>query len=243
MGAEKIIFIVAPGGAVGGGMGRVKDYILQSGGDRAGRYRFEAWVTRDERGAFHSLLLLAKAMLAVFLARIGGNLAFVHVNFGDKGSAFRKGLLILFAKAIGARVLLHLHAAELTEFYASSPGWRRAALRWPFEAADCVVVLGRLWRDWLVQELGLPAGKIDILYNGVPADPAPRRFAAGESGPRRILFLGFLTERKGISDFLAALAPMPRPGRRLSQETARWSSTVPAPRLWGSPGGRAFSAG
>ena len=54
---RRIGYILAPSGQAGGGMGRVKDYILQSGGDRHGRIRFGARVryfdvcSRYSRGA------------------------------------------------------------------------------------------------------------------------------------------------------------------------------------------------
>lgn len=207
--SQKTIYIVAPGGGVGGGMGRVKDYILQSAMAKSGPARFEALVTRDERGAAFSLLLVARAILMIWWARLTGRLAFVHVNFGDRGSAFRKGLIILASRLVGAPTLLHLHAAELVEFYAEGPAWRRFALRLPFRAATAVTVLGALWRDWLVRDLGINPRKIDVLYNGVPVEPTPRRFSGDPGRIRQILFLGLLTERKGLSDFLAALAALP----------------------------------
>lgn len=206
---EKIVYIVAPGGAVGGGMGRVKDYILQSPLAQAGPCRFLPLVTRDERGAGFSLLLLMRAILLIWWARITGRLAFVHVNFGDKGSAARKGLIILACKIAGAPCLLHLHAAELVEFYAAGSPLRRFALRLPFRLASSIVVLGQLWRDWLIRDLGIDPARIDVLYNGVPVTPSPRDFRQQPDAPRQIMFLGLLSERKGISDFLAALAALP----------------------------------
>lgn len=209
MSDEKVIYIVSSSGAAGGGMGRVKDYILASGGDAAGRYRFEALVTRDGRGAAFSLLLLLRAALLIWWNALRGRVAFVHVNLGDKGSALRKGLVIFAARMAFVPVVLHLHAAALIELYAASSSWMRRLIRLPFLASTSIIVLGRLWRDWLVNELRINPAKIDVLYNGVPVEPTPRRFLKNAPGPRKILFLGLLTERKGISDFLEALAAMP----------------------------------
>jgi glycosyltransferase involved in cell wall biosynthesis len=209
MSREKIIYVVSSSGAAGGGMGRVKDYILGSGGDADGRYRFEPLVTRNERGAAFSLLLLLRAVLIIWASAMTGRVAFVHVNLGDKGSAFRKGLVIIAARLAFVPVVLHLHAAALIELYAGASRWMRKLIRLPFRASTSIIVLGKLWRDWLVNDLAIDTAKIDVLYNGVPVEPTPRRFSTAKEGPREILFLGLLTERKGISDFLHALAMMP----------------------------------
>ena len=59
---DRTIFIVAPDGQAGGGMGRVKDYILASPPDRQGQLGFVPLVTRDQRGAIFSLLLMITGM-------------------------------------------------------------------------------------------------------------------------------------------------------------------------------------
>src|SRR4051812_31816577 len=114
----KQIFIVAPDGQAGGGMGRVKDYILAAGDDRGGQYRTVPMITRDGQGAIYSLWLLAQGVLAIIGARLKGQAGLVHVNFGDNGSAFRKTIIVLAARAVGVPVLLHLHAVELERQYA-----------------------------------------------------------------------------------------------------------------------------
>ncbi|MGL5446943.1 MAG: glycosyltransferase family 4 protein [Rhabdaerophilum sp.] len=209
MSGGKIIYVVSSSGAAGGGMGRVKDYILSSGGDAEGRYRFEPLITRDGRGAAFSLLLLLRAMLVIWWSALRGRVAFVHVNLGDKGSALRKGLVIIAARLAFVPVVLHLHAAALIELHAGASRFMKTLIRLPFLASTSIIVLGRLWRDWLVNELNITPAKIDVLYNGVPVEATARRFTKDAPGPRKILFLGLLTERKGISDFLHALAQIP----------------------------------
>ena len=209
MNSEKIIYVVSPSGAVGGGMGRVKDYILQSGGDRAGRYRFEALVTRDERGVSFSMVLMLLAVLKIWSAALTGRLALVHVNFGDRGSALRKAVIVLAARLVGAKTVLHLHTGALAAVYARAGVVARYLMRLPFRAASSIIVLGKLWRDWLVEDLGIDGGKIDVVYNGVPIEPVARDFSVLSDAPRKVLFLGLLHEQKGVSDLLAALALLP----------------------------------
>ncbi len=72
-----------------------------------------------------------------------------------------------------------------------------------------IVVIGTFWRQFLVQDLGIDAGKVVIVPNGVPLPSMPRSAQASDrpiDAPCRILYLGALGRRKGTSDLLQALA-------------------------------------
>jgi glycosyltransferase involved in cell wall biosynthesis len=206
----KICFVVAPSGQKGGGMGRVKDYILQSGGDYLGRVQFRFLDTRGSGHVIWSPLYLTRAITRIWLAAAIGELAAVHVNFGDRASALRKGIVILMTRAVGAPAILHLHAVELVKHYEKAGPLLRWLIRRPFRAATCNIVLGQIWKNWLVNSLGVEPARVEVVYNGVPA---PGHFRAPESfstpGLCQILFLGNLMERKGVSDLLHALALLP----------------------------------
>ncbi|MEJ1158838.1 glycosyltransferase family 4 protein [Prosthecomicrobium sp. N25] len=200
--------MVAPDGQSGGGMGRVKDYIVQHGAGRYAGLRIVPLVTRDDGGFVRSLLLTLRAIALIWAARFTGRLGLVHVNFGDKASAARKGAVVLATRLVGGPALLHLHAVELHHAYARGGRLLRALIRLPFRAATRVAVLGEAWRAWVVVELGVPADRVDVLWNGVPVDAADRRDRASAGEPVRLLFLGNLLERKGVSDLIAAAASL-----------------------------------
>ncbi len=188
-------------------MGRVKDYILESGGDRWGRVRFEAIDTRGSGSAAWSIVRVCRAVATIWTSALLRRVALVHVNLGDRGSAVRKGIVVIMSRLVSVPVILHLHAAELTDDYARAGWLKRRLLQIPFRMAQCCVVLGERWRDWLIDEIGVDRDKIEILYNGVPipAGAATPRQPAIDAAPI-ILFLGNLMERKGVSDLLHALA-------------------------------------
>ena len=204
----RICFIVAPSGAAGGGMGRVKDYILQSCVDPSGSIIFRPLVTRDDRGLMMSLWLTLCAVAVIFMTQVSGRLAFIHVNMGDRASVVRKGLITVAARLTGATVVLHLHAVELERHYRAG-GWvLRRLVALPFRIASTNVVLGRYCKRWLVDELGVNPEKVDVVTNGVPLAVAPHRQVRNDANPISLLFLGTLTERKGVSDLLNALAKL-----------------------------------
>jgi glycosyltransferase involved in cell wall biosynthesis len=212
------IYIAAPHDEAGGGMGRVKDYILRCAPDRDGRFVLRPLITRDMRGAFFSLALLFGCITTICLQRLRGRIALLHVNMGDRGSLFRKGLLILTARIVGVKTLLHLHAVELDRHFAKAGPVLRWLIRLPFRQATSIAVLGERFRDWLVDEVGIDSARIDILYNGVDVGDPPDRKTRGPDEPLVILFLGNMIERKGLSDLIAALALIPagtRPWRAM----------------------------
>lgn len=185
-------------------MYKMVEYVLS----RNGEYSFEFRVldTRGGGAAVLSVWYVGKAALKLLLGHASGRLAGLHVNMGDRLSVFRKGLLVLLARRIGLPVVLHLHgpAGPSQAYYRQLPEPLRRLVRRIFAAANAVLVLGGLSRDFVIHELGVAAECVQILVNGVPGPTAPRRVPG--SGCFRVLFLGNLREQKGVTDLLEALS-------------------------------------
>jgi glycosyltransferase involved in cell wall biosynthesis len=192
-------------------MGRISDYLMQAARADA---RMPNYVAVDSRGPGHVLwsplyLLLAMARLAV--GAIRQDVALVHFNVAERGSIWRKGVLVLYARALRLPIVLHLHAAELLQYHARLRKPFRNLVSTIFRSADCCIVLGELWRRFVIEELGVDAGKVVILHNGVPRAAFSRQPRPSDH-QLRILFLGNLMERKGVGDLLEALARQPLSG-------------------------------
>lgn len=201
------IYIACPWTQMGGGMFKVADYLIQSQLTPAPERhaRLLALDTRGGHGAVFSLWVLLTALIKIAAGRFNGRLVGVHVNMAERLSVFRKGAIVGVSRLLGIPVVLHLHAAQLHHFYRKLPTPLQAFTRWIFSLADHCLVLGETSRDFVINELKVAPEKIDVVINGVPAPTLPRRIRHRED-PRRILFLGNLSERKGVSDLLHALA-------------------------------------
>lgn len=199
------VFLTCPYGQVGGGMGSIMQYLSDMRTDPSGRFVFKRLESRGGGSIILSPLHLAVAVLRIFVGAASGRLAVVHLNLAERGSVYRKGVLLHAARLVGVKVLLHLHAAQIIAFHQTLPRPGRALLRGMFRSADHVVVLGDLWRRWVVETFGVAPQAVSVVNNGVPATPLPR-VPRAEGQPFRLLFLGNLLERKGISDLLHALA-------------------------------------
>lgn len=192
---------------MGGGMFKVADYLIQAQQPcvAMGYAQLRSLDTRGGSRAIYSPWVLATALVKLIGGRITGRLAGIHVNMAERLSLLRKAIIIVAGRVLGVPVVLHLHAAQLQYFYRSLPRPLRAITRWVFSLPAACIVLGEASRRFITEELGVPRAKVEIVINGVPRPSRLRRAHVG-SPSRRILFIGNLSERKGISDLLQGLA-------------------------------------
>ena len=147
-----------------------------------------------------------------------GRRSLLHVNISNKGSAVRKFIIVTFGSLLRLRMVLHSHDGSLDCTYPYMPRVGRAAMRWMFGRGSRIVVLGEYWKSYFMKHLGVPADRIDVICNGVPA-PSQRTAARASDETVRILYLGKLIATKGVADLLGALA-----SERLGQ--LAWQATL-----------------
>jgi len=210
---RRLIYLACPWAPLGGGMFKVSDYLVQYQALAPEDAELRPLDTRGGGHVLLSLYYLPRAMMVLLWQRLTGRLAGVHVNMAERASTVRKGLLVVFARLIGAPVLIHLHSAELHRLFRAWPSAAQALLRWVFSLADEVLVLGQQSRSFVLDELRCRPERVYAVLNGVPEATRPRR----PDLPHhvfRVLFLGNLSARKGVSELLQALASLPGGGER-----------------------------
>lgn len=199
-------------------MYKVTDYLVQSQQASAGHAELRPLDTRGGGHVLATLWFLPLAICRVFLGRLRGQLAGVHINMAERLSFFRKAGLVLACRAFGVPVIIHLHAAQMHHVYRGMPSWVQAYVRWVFSLANEVLVLGQASRRFVEQELLVPAARVHPIINGVPPATQVRR-QRQPGTPFNVLFLGNLSERKGVTDLLRALA-------LLKGREPRWQATI-----------------
>ena len=188
-------------------MFKIADYLIQAQSvpPAAGAAELRPLDTRGGAHAFFSFFILFIALCRLVAGRASGRLAGVHVNMAERLSLLRKSVVIVASRALGLPVVLHLHAAQLHHFYSELPRPLQALTRWIFSLPSICIVLGTTARKFVIDELRVPAERVEIVINGVPEPAVNRRITSADS-VQSILFVGNLSERKGVSDLLHALA-------------------------------------
>ncbi|MBK0392262.1 glycosyltransferase family 4 protein [Ramlibacter sp. CrO1] len=208
---RRFIYVAGPNTPMGGGMWKVAQYLVDA--QPQGEPVLRMLETRGPGRALLSPLYLARAIGAIARGRWRKELAGVHVNVAERLSLVRKGVLMGACRLLGVPVVLHLHAAQLPQTYARLPGVGKLLVRWMFSLPQSCVVLGRTAADFVAGELRVPADRIEVVINGVPSPAVPRR--TGERAVPHVVFLGNLSERKGVPDLLQALTHPALAHRRL----------------------------
>jgi glycosyltransferase involved in cell wall biosynthesis len=207
------VLLVCPGGLEhGGGIGRQMSYFLQAYANREQRLRYRVV---DSRGPWFlgssplrtcaSLFYLGDAMLILLRSRLTSR-SVAHVNLTGRGSTIRKIILSTLARAIGLRYILHIHDYDYAHYFESRGGFLKRRIAAMFRGAEAIIVLGKRDQEAIPKKLDLQAERVIVIHNAVP-DPAPNRDRASrEDEPCRLLFLGYLSARKGVPELLHALA-------------------------------------
>ena len=204
-----ILILTAGGLENGGGIGRMIGYLTEQWCRAGAAPAFQVLDTRGPGAWRRWPRNFGRAATVLWRAsrrrEIGPPLAYIHV--AGRGSTLRKLLLVAIARACALPVVLHLHDYDYEAFCRTLPSAGLGLVRWMFGAADHVIVLGEDARQTVTGLLHVPAERVTILPNAVPAptETADRPARSRGDGSPHILFLGQLSERKGTHDLIAAL--------------------------------------
>jgi glycosyltransferase involved in cell wall biosynthesis len=209
---KRQVLLLCPGGLEhGGGIGRQMGYFLSALPQAP---ETPAYRVIDTRGPWFlgsarwriplSAVYLVAAGLRIAWMGIVGRPSLIHANITGRGSTSRKLVLTAIARAVALPYVLHVHDYDYAADVRARGEVMRRLVRGMFAAAEQTIVLGNQAEHTLRAALELPDARIRVLPNAVPdPHPSPR---GGLAGPVHLVFLGYLSARKGVPELLQALA-------------------------------------
>ncbi len=189
-----------------GGIDQIMDEIRREHA-RAARpdLRLRFITTRGQGHIGISPLFLGLALGRLALAKAARRIDVLHVNLSSHGSETRKRLLCRAARLLRVPYVIHLHGSRYRQFHTGLDARGKAATAVMFRGAARVVVLGEVWKRFLVDAGIVDGTRVVVVPN---ASRAPRRGKLPASGDVLILFLGRVGARKGVPVLVRALGGM-----------------------------------
>ena len=193
------VLVVGPFPGTSGGIGTMMGHLSETRSTRSQLTFVDPGSTGDRR------VWRFMCVLASILVR-RSTLDLAHINLSSNGSFYRKVVLAMALLVVKKPYIIHLHGSEFRQFYAKSPKVVQLFCRLMMRKATSVLVLGREWKNFVVEALTCQPGHVHILPNAVPGPVAvPER--AGQGG--KILFTGRVGKRKGVPELLEAVRGLP----------------------------------
>jgi glycosyltransferase involved in cell wall biosynthesis len=129
-----------------------------------------------------------------------GRVALLHVHTASGPSFWRKSLFVAAARAMRVPYVLHVHGGGFLDFYRRGCGpLRRAWVRGVLRGSGAVVALSQHWQQVFLEMA--PGCRCVVIANPVEIPPWS---AALDETPPTVVFLGLISEAKGIADLARA---------------------------------------
>ncbi len=156
---------------------------------------FNFIATTQTKSKLHNLLYLIFSLIRFSIRCCSKEIKMIHIHTASNNSFWRKALYIKIARFFNKKVVLHIHGATFHIFYEQN----RASIKKVLKKVDIVIALSEKWKKFFIDTVGC---KNVIVVPNI-AD-MPKKLPKEIRGNKTIsaLFLGFLSERKGIYDIL-----------------------------------------
>ena len=159
---------------------------------------FKFVANSGEGNALRKIWMLIRSYIKCeWLEHTDKDIQFIHIHTASYNSFKRSALYIKQAKRNGKKVIAHIHGGGFREFRLTCPGFVDMCLK----KCDAVIALSENWRKYFVEEVGL---KNVYVVNNIIDTPKIQKIE--KDGRFHLLFLGLITEAKGIFDLLDVIA-------------------------------------
>lgn len=155
--------------------------------------------THTEKNKIIVALYFFIAFFKVLFLGLFGNISIAHLHTAERGSFYRKAILVRVLHLLGIKTIMHHHAAEFELFYKKLNERQKKFVCKTLKLTDLNLVLSKRLVSMIKDKS--PSAKVSVLYNAVPTfDKNPYDLAC-----KNCLFLGRLGKRKGTYDLLEAI--------------------------------------
>ena len=147
----------------------------------------------------NKLLFTLVAYLKILYTFMTAHIDIVHVHMSERGSVYRKGIVLKTAKMFHCKTVIHMHGAEFQVWYEQLSDEKKEGVKKILNLADKMIILGDYWYEFISSLVD--KDKIEIVHNAVNVPD----IIEYNPNSKNIMFLGVVGKRKGIDDLLDAM--------------------------------------
>lgn len=161
---------------------------------------FKCIINSGSKNKTINIFIGVKALVRTIITLIkDSKIKIIHIHTASYNSFWRSSLFVKVAKLFNKKVVLHIHGGGFKEFFALSPKKISKTL----EKCDVLIVLSEYWKRFFSDITKRPC--IEIVNNIIPYPSADNRLKT-KSPIVNFLFLGLISEQKGIFDLVSTIA-------------------------------------
>ena len=169
-------------------------------------------VSHDDGSLIKRFYVYFAALAALLHLLISGKIAICHLHGSHKGSIYRKALFVFICRLFQCKVIFHLHGSVFARTYDNAGWFYKALVRYVLNNSDSVFVLSQYWANYV----GSISNNPDIrVINNFPSPVFEELFATrcfNHHQQVKLLFLGYIGQRKGIYDLVEAVDMLKQQG-------------------------------
>ena len=187
-----------------GGMATVLNDLQQSSlAQKVQLEFFNTFKTTPEGRSLFSAVISKLTLWSKWIKLLQGkDKTIIHIHTCSGFTFFLDSVLVCLAKVFSRSVVLHIHGARFDLFLDGLSPISFKYVQWVMTRCNKIIVLSESWKQVLQEKLG--EFPFVVVENGVPITTV-----ANESKEKnqkiQILFLGNLSERKGVWDLIKAM--------------------------------------
>lgn len=145
------------------------------------------------------VLKMLQGYAKIFYLLLTKRIDIVHVHMAERGSVYRKGVVVKLAKIFGKKVIVQMHSGPILSWYESLSCKEQQKVSKIFVRPDLMLVLGEFWKEQM--KALIPKEQIRVLYNGASCTSYNPYNPEGDI----VLYLGLLKKTKGTYDLVDAV--------------------------------------
>lgn len=199
------VVIVGPAPGQAGGISSVMSYLNEkTKTDRDLNIIFLDTMRKARWSIAKFICVAIKAVWIISVSKMASRPVVFHLNVSIAGSTYRKWFMSRLCRLFSTPYIVHLHGGRYPTFFAKSGPITRRLVIALFSSAERTIVLGKIWREYVVEELAVDELRVAIIANGTPLLPSTAILDVDTQKRVRLVFSGRISDQKGVPELLQA---------------------------------------